>query len=152
MATATFGPRCPTPSRPPRTSCAARAGGLVCPGALRSLPQGFDLRQNRRSLSGWESAGLRRTDGKPMPRSGEATLFLPAGARGPAFLVTNNYPVIKTYNSSDAYALGVALLGDRIFGGPPIRGAWPKDEPALDMSQRQELQKRLQRLGHDVGE
>jgi membrane-bound lytic murein transglycosylase B len=117
-----------------------------------ALPEGFDFRNHRQGFSGWESLGLRRTDGKPMPRSGEATLFLPAGARGPAFLVTNNYPVIKTYNSSDAYALGVALLGDRIFGGPPIRSAWPKDEPALDMSQRQELQKRLQRLGHDVGE
>jgi len=117
-----------------------------------ALPQGFDLRQNRRSFSGWEGAGLRRVDGKSMPRSGEATLFLPAGARGPAFLITDNYLVIKTYNSSDAYALGVALLGDRIFGAPPIRGAWPKDEPTLDLRQRQEVQKRLQQLGHDVGE
>jgi hypothetical protein len=117
-----------------------------------AVPESFDFRNNRQSFSGWESLGLRRMDGKPMPRSGDATLFLPAGARGPALLVTSNYLVIKTYNSSDAYALGVALLGDRIFGGQPIRGAWPKDAPALDLSQRQEVQRQLQKLGHDVGE
>jgi membrane-bound lytic murein transglycosylase B len=117
-----------------------------------ALPQGIDLRQNRRGFAAWESAGLRRVDGKAMPRSGEATLFLPAGARGPAFLVTDNYLVIKTYNSSDAYALGVALLGDRLLGAPPIQGAWPKGEPMLDLRQRQEVQKRLQQMGHDVGE
>jgi membrane-bound lytic murein transglycosylase B len=117
-----------------------------------ALPEGFDFRNHRQSFSGWESLGLRRMDGKAMPRAGEATLFLPAGARGPALLVTANYLVIKTYNSSDAYALGVALLGDRIFGGQPLRGAWPKDEPALDMGQRQEVQRQLQKLGHDVGE
>jgi len=117
-----------------------------------ALPEGFDFRNHRQSFSGWESLGLRRMDGRAMPRTGEATLFLPAGARGPALLVTANYLVIKTYNSSDAYALGVALLGDRIFGGQPLRGAWPKDEPALDMGQRQEVQRQLQKLGHDVGE
>jgi membrane-bound lytic murein transglycosylase B len=86
-------------------------------------------------------------DGKAMPRSGEATLFLPGGATGPAFLVTANYDVIKAYNSSDAYAMGVASLGDRLMGGPPIQGTWPKDEPTLDKDQRQELQKRLSGLG-----
>jgi hypothetical protein len=87
-----------------------------------------------------------------MPRSGEAALFLPGGARGPAFLVTDNYAVIKAYNSSDAYAMGVAHLGDRLMGGGPIQGAWPKDEPMLDKDQRQELQERLAGLGLYDGE
>ncbi len=116
------------------------------------LPRGFDFRNLRQGFASWEGLGLRRADGKPMPRSGEASLFLPGGARGPAFLVTDNYAVIKAYNSSDAYAMGVAHLGDRLMGGLPIQGAWPKDEPMLDKDQRQELQERLAALGLYEGE
>jgi membrane-bound lytic murein transglycosylase B len=116
------------------------------------IPQGFDFRNLRQNFAGWQAVGLRRMDGKAMPRSGEATLFLPGGASGPAFLVTDNYNVIKSYNSSDAYAMGVAYLGDRLMGGLPIQGAWPKDEPMLDKDQRQEIQKRLAGLGFYEGE
>jgi membrane-bound lytic murein transglycosylase B len=116
------------------------------------LPEGFDFRNHRQSLTAWAGLGLRRVDGKALPRQGEAMLFLPGGARGPAFLVTENYTVIKAYNSSDAYALGVAHLGDRILGGPPIRGGWPTDEPTLDKNQRQEVQRRLAGLGLYAGE
>ncbi|HEY8565551.1 MAG TPA: lytic murein transglycosylase [Beijerinckiaceae bacterium] len=116
------------------------------------LPEGFDFRNLRQGFSGWQGLGVRRMDGAPMPRSGEATLFLPGGARGPAFLITTNYDVIKTYNQSDAYALGVAHLGDRLMGGGPIRGDWPTDEPMLDKDQRVELQKRLAGLGLYQGE
>ena len=116
------------------------------------IPQGFDFRHLRQAFAGWQQLGLRRMDGKAMPRTGEATLFLPGGANGPAFLVTANYDVIKAYNSSDAYAMGVAHLGDRVLGGHPIQGAWPKDEPMLDKDQRQELQKRLAGLGFYQGE
>jgi membrane-bound lytic murein transglycosylase B len=116
------------------------------------IPRGFDFRHLRQGFAGWQQLGLRRVDGKAMPRTGEATLFLPGGASGPAFLVTANYDVIKAYNSSDAYAMGVAHLGDRLMGGLPIQGAWPKDEPMLDKDQRQELQKRLAGLGFYQGE
>jgi membrane-bound lytic murein transglycosylase B len=116
------------------------------------LPEGFDFRNLRQSFSAWGQLGLARVDGKPLPRSGEATLFPPAGASGPAFLVTENYNVIKTYNSSDSYALGVAHLGDRIAGGPAIRGAWPVAEPVLGKDEREEVQKRLLALGLYQGE
>jgi lytic murein transglycosylase len=116
------------------------------------LPQGFDYRNLKQGFARWQTLGLRRADGKAMPRSGEATLFLPGGASGPAFLVTENYNVIKAYNSSDAYAMGVAHLGDRLLGGLPIQGAWPKSEPMLDKDQRQELQQRLAGFGFYEGE
>jgi membrane-bound lytic murein transglycosylase B len=116
-----------------------------------ALPEGFDFRTQRQAFSGWSGLGVRRADGNPMPATGEAALFLPAGARGPAFLVTANYDVIKTYNSSDAYALGVAHLGDRVFGGAAIRGAWPRSEPMLNAFQRQEIQRRLAELGFYTG-
>jgi len=111
------------------------------------LPEGFDFRNHRQGFAQWRGLGLRRVDGKPLPRSGEATLFLPGGAAGPAFLVTGNYNAIKAYNSSDAYALGVAHLGDRIAGGAPVQGAWPTHEPALSGAERMEVQKRLAALG-----
>ena len=116
------------------------------------IPDGFDYRMRRGDLSGFAGRGVRRADGKPMPRGGEALLFLPAGARGPAFLVTDNYAAIKAYNSSDAYALGVGHLGDRIYGGAPIQGDWPRSDPQLDHKQRVDLQKRLAALGYEVGE
>ncbi|MDF2687998.1 MAG: lytic transglycosylase, partial [Microvirga sp.] len=100
------------------------------------LPKDFDFRYLKLNFPQWQTVGLRRVDGKAMPRAGEASLFLPGGASGPAFLVTKNYDVIKSYNSSDAYAMGVAHLGDRLMGGQPIQGAWPK-EPMLAKDQRQ---------------
>jgi lytic murein transglycosylase len=112
-----------------------------------TLPEGFDFRHHRHGFDAWARLGLRRADGNAMLGAGEATLFMPAGARGPAFLVTENFQVIKSYNSSDAYALGVAHLGDRIYSGQPIRTAWPTNEPSLDPQQRAEVQKRLNQLG-----
>jgi membrane-bound lytic murein transglycosylase B len=117
------------------------------------LPAGIDLsgHTTRKPFSAWASAGVSRADGGEFP-AGEATLILPAGVRGPAFLVTQNFYVIKKYNNSESYALGVAHLGDRIFGGSPIQGTWPKGDRPLSKQQGIELQRRLQALGHDVGE
>ncbi len=117
-----------------------------------ALPEGFDWRFRTGTFAQWRNAGVSRADGAAMPRSGEASLFLPAGARGPAFLVTSNFAVIKRYNSSDAYALGVGHLGDRIFGGAAIAARWPVGEKQLDKGQRLEVQRHLNRLGFDVGE
>lgn len=115
-------------------------------------PEGFDWKTRSAPFSGWSRLGFRRTDGKALPHGGEATLFLPAGARGPTFLVTSNFAVIKKYNSSDAYALGVGHLGDRVTGGATLAADWPTDERQLDKDQRFELQRHLLRMGYDVGD
>ena len=73
----------------------------------------------------WAADGITRADGEPMPQSGEAALLLPAGHDGPAFLVTRNFKVIKSYNNSTSYALGVALLSDRIAGSGPLKTSGP---------------------------
>jgi lytic murein transglycosylase len=117
-----------------------------------TLPKGFDFRNHRHGFASWHRLGVRPIDRRAMAWSGEATLLLPAGRRGPAFLVTENYAVIKAYNSSDAYAIGVAHLGDRIYGGRPVAGDWPKDERLLDKDQREEVQRRLGRLGFYAGD
>jgi membrane-bound lytic murein transglycosylase B len=103
-------------------------------------------------ISAWSARGVRRVDGGALPPSGEAKLLLAGGVKGPAFLVTPNFAVIKTYNNSTSYALGVALLGDRAYGAGPLRGAWPVHDRQLSQPQTREMQTILHKLGYDVGE
>lgn len=70
---------------------------------------------------------------------------------GPAFSVTRNFNVIKRYNNSDAYALGVGHLADRIAGGGPLRASFPPDQYGLTKADRVRLQQRLGALGFDAG-
>ena len=119
------------------------------------LPAGFDVGshepQTNRSFSQWASLGIRRADGRAMPTGGDGSLFLPAGLRGPAFLITPNFKVIKSYNNSQAYALGVAVLSDRIAGAPALAAKWPTGDKPLSTAQAMEIQRHLNRLGFDVG-
>ncbi|MGO9026351.1 MAG: lytic transglycosylase domain-containing protein [Beijerinckiaceae bacterium] len=82
---------------------------------------GSHERPKERSWAFWSQQGLTRVDGGPLPANGSASLLVPAGGEGRAFLVTHNFKVIKTYNNSTSYALGVALLGDRIVAIKPAR-------------------------------
>jgi membrane-bound lytic murein transglycosylase B len=117
------------------------------------LPDGFDLAgaQGWADFSTWGSRGLTRASGGNLPRNGKAMLYLPAGVQGPALLVTENYRVIKKYNASDAYALGVAHLGDRVLGGSAIRAGWPRNEKRLSGPELMDVQRRLQAMGLPVG-
>jgi len=135
----------------------ARAGWLrdVTWGYEVILPRGFDLaahdpRQSR-PFSYWGSAGLRRADGRAMPTTGSAALMLFAGQNGPAFLMTHNFAVIKEYNRSNSYALGVAHLSDRIAGLGPLVGKWPRDQKHLSTAQVKKMQTYLNRNGFDAG-
>ncbi len=70
---------------------------------------------------------------------------------GPRFNVTSNFNVIKRYNNSDSYAIGVGHLADRITGGGPIRAEFPPDEYGLKKVDRIRLQQRLTARGYDTG-
>ena len=91
------------------------------------------------------------SDGGAIPTSGEAQLLLPAGLRGPIFLVTINFNTIRSYNNSVSYALGVGLLGDAIMGAPVSRTPWPTHDRQLAPAQIRELQASLKKQGYDVG-
>ena len=115
-----------------------------------TLPKGFDYKRSRGSFAEWAKLGVRRADSKPLPHSGPGILFFPSGANGPAFIATENYAVLKEYNNSDAYAIAVGHLADRIRGGPPIMTAWPADDHPISRDARIALQKKLAALGYKV--
>jgi membrane-bound lytic murein transglycosylase B len=77
-----------------------------------------------------------------------AALLMPAGIKGPAWLVTSNYQAIWRYNRADAYALAIGLLSDALRGAPPQRAAWPTDDPGLSRAEFVELQALLLAHGH----
>jgi membrane-bound lytic murein transglycosylase B len=120
------------------------------------LPPNFDYqladRARQMSVRQWQALGIMRAGGRPFPRSSDrAELVLPAGARGPAFLTLQNFRVIMKYNPAEAYALAIGHLADRLAGGGPLTQNWPRDERALSIAERYELQQLLARRGFDVG-
>jgi lytic murein transglycosylase len=121
------------------------------------VPPGFDYmladRSRQLPIAQWEKLGIRRPDGQPFPRPAErAYLLIPAGARGPGFLMLNNFRVIMKYNPAEAYALAIGHLADRLRGQGPFVQAWPREERALTRSERLELQQLLASRGFDVGD
>jgi membrane-bound lytic murein transglycosylase B len=114
------------------------------------VPPHFDYMQSRGSYEDWRKRGVRRADGKPFPAGGNGILFFPSGAKGPGFIVTPNYDVLKEYNNSDAYAIAVGHLADLLAGGGPFKGAWPADDRPLSRDARIALQKKLAALGYKV--
>lgn len=105
-----------------------------------------------RSLAEWQKLGVSRVGGKSFPRPGDsATLFVPAGGQGPAFVLIKNFSVIKRYNNSDFYALAVGHLSDRLRGGDDFSKAWPVDERSLTGEEKEQLQKLLAARGHYDG-
>ena len=121
------------------------------------LPPNFDYlladRSRQLTMRQWQDLGVKRAGVLTFPRLGErAYLLLPAGARGPAFLMLPNFHVIMKYNPAEAYALAIGHLADRLRGGGPLVQSWPRDERALTIAERYELQQLLARRGFDVGE
>lgn len=105
------------------------------------------------TLAQWAKLGFIRPNGKDFRNGGDrASLKLPAGSKGPGFLMTKNFFVIKKYNAADTYALGVGLLADQIAGYPGMRQKWPRPEGTLDVAEKFELQSRLKELGYYEGE
>lgn len=124
-------------------------------GAEVLLPPEFDFSRAdaavRQPASEWANEGVQSVDGAPLPPLADSSILLPAGARGPAFLVGSNFRAILRYNNSTNYALAVGLLAQRLAGGPAVQTPWPRDVPALTRSQVQALQTLLNARGFDSG-
>ncbi|MDP3084187.1 MAG: lytic murein transglycosylase [Rubrivivax sp.] len=119
------------------------------------LPSGFDVGRAdvavRQPSALWAAEGVQTRDSAPLPQFAQATVVLPAGASGPAFLVGPNFQVILRYNNSTSYALAVGLLAQRLAGGPGVQAPWPRDLAALSRQQVTALQTALNQRGFDSG-
>ncbi|MBN9669798.1 lytic murein transglycosylase [Roseibium aggregatum] len=119
------------------------------------VPSGYKGPEGRKkyaSLSTWGQRGVTKIDGGKLSGKLEAALIRPAGAGGPAFLVTRNFRALRSYNASTSYGLAIALLSELVSGGDPIKTPWPTNNPGLSRAQRLELQKLLNKNGFNVGE
>lgn len=120
------------------------------------LPAGFDYSVTegpREALQVWTDRGVRRADGLPWSaadQASSASLILPSGYTGPAFLIFPNHGAIMKYNNSTAYALGVGLLALRLGGEGPLVTPWPAETP-LSRADRITAQESLVKLGYDTG-
>ena len=124
-----------------------------------TLPKGFDCTEQgpdkARPIAEWVKLGVARVKGRPFPEDklgDPAFLVLPAGLKGPAFLATNNFSVLKLYNNSDVYAIFVGHVADMIAANAPIAfaSAWQPVE-RLPRDRIQRFQEVLVAKGHDVG-
>ncbi|SIO30614.1 lytic murein transglycosylase [Vannielia litorea] len=119
------------------------------------LPEGFDYEiageHETRTAAEWNAMGVRDIEGREVPDHGPASIRLPGGARGAAFMTFGNFMVIERYNTADAYVIAVGHLGDLIAGGKRIQSGWPREDRALTLPEREELQTRLEAAGFDPG-
>jgi membrane-bound lytic murein transglycosylase B len=121
------------------------------------LPNGFPYEEadadNAQPMAHWRALGVVPAQSNALPDDmGPGAIYLPAGWRGPAFLLFDNFKAVLTYNNADSYALAVCNLADRFRGGGAIVAAWPTDERPLLASERIAMQSDLKALGYDPGE
>ena len=131
-------------------------------GWIKGLAWGFEVRPgatvdcanegpaNQRPIADWMKQGVTRADGQPFPRDRlhqTAYLMSPGGTFGPQFLVTDNFKVLRAYNTSDLYALFVGHLSDRIAGGGDFRTPWAQIKQ-LAPKDIEEAQRRLKERGY----
>lgn len=114
---------------------------------------GEQFKEQTKTLAEWQKLGFKRPGGKNYGSSDtKAVLKILAGPQGPAFLMMKNFFVLKRYNNSDFYALAVSLLADRLAGAGGLAGSWPRPPGSLSLSDKIELQKKLQERGYYSGE
>ena len=119
-------------------------------------------RRTKQSLEQWKSLGIapvkvtakngQVTNMSNLPGTTQAALLLPAGAKGPAFLVFRNFDAIFSYNAAESYALAIAHFSDRLRGSGMFQTAWPTDDPGTSRAERRQIQQALLDRGYDIGE
>jgi len=143
---------------------ASTASMLADAGWKRGAPWGYEVRlpekfpyeqadtDTTKPIADWRALGVKTALGADLPDNAEAgAIILPAGARGPAFIVFDNFKTVLQYNNAVSYALGVCELAARIGGADAILTPWPRDEVPLVRAERLQMQRDLLVLGYDPG-
>ncbi|MGO1117585.1 lytic murein transglycosylase [Rhodovibrionaceae bacterium A322] len=124
------------------------------------LPDDFDwsllsistLPETRKTLAEWQALGVRKAGGQALPDVDiKGAIVAPAGHKGPAFMVYDNYRRIMHWNRSILYALAIGHLSDRLVGKPALVATIDSKEPRLSRQQVKELQAALGAKGFDAG-
>ena len=116
------------------------------------LPQNFPLDQAdttvEKPVKTWAQMGVKRGGNKPLPTSDDnASIVLPAGWRGPAFILYPNFKAVMNWNRSTLYALAVSILAQQLAGGPPVMQTAPEDDQPLSHDTVVDMQTKLTKLG-----
>ncbi|UXN04060.1 lytic murein transglycosylase [Bartonella sp. HY406] len=123
---------------------------VILPQSVSCALEGPD---QRKSLAEWQQLGVKRADRRNFSNTDlktPASLLMPAGRFGPAFLVTPNFYVIKSYNMSDLYAVYIGHVADGIGGTPQFFAKWQNVDVTL-RSDVLKIQQYLQKQGYDIG-
>lgn len=118
-----------------------------------TVPQDLDWSltglETTRKVSEWAKMGVRPRAGSLGPGNLPASVLLPQGRNGTAFLAYPNFNVYFEWNKSFVYVMTAAYFASRLEGGPVFDAGSPS--PALSADQMELLQRKLQARGHDVG-
>jgi lytic murein transglycosylase len=101
------------------------------------------------SVADWQARGVKGRNGALGPSGMQASVLLPQGRKGPAFLAYPNFQTLFEWNKSSVYVLTAAYFATRVEGAPAF--APGKPDEGLTIEQVKDLQRRLQGRGHDVG-
>ncbi len=118
-----------------------------------SIPKNLDWRNTgldtERKVSEWARKGVKARDGRLPGGNLRASILLPQGRYGPAFLAMPNYRVYFEWNQSFVYVTTAAYFATRLSGAPVFTAGDP--DPVLSDAEMKSLQRKLQARGYDVG-
>ena len=121
------------------------------------LPSTFDYAVtdgSKKTVNDWTALGVQPVSGQRWSTAAgflEAKLIAPGGAKGPKFLTFKNFDVLKRYNNSTSYVMGISVLADALERKPGIQQDWPRGDKLLSFNDKKALQQRLTDLGYSTG-
>lgn len=120
------------------------------------VPNNFDYGVtdgSKKTVNDWTGLGVQPVSGQRWsPEAGflDAKLIAPGGAKGPKFLTFKNFDVLKRYNNSTSYVMGISVLSDAIVRKPGIQQDWPRGDELLSFEDKKAMQQKLTLLGFDT--
>lgn len=112
------------------------------------------LEGSKKTVNDWTALGVRPIGGQRWSAEAgflDAKLIAPGGHRGPKLLTFKNFDVIKKYNNSTSYAMGITVLGEALRGKSVITTDWPRNDKPLSFEDKKSMQRKLNQLGFNVG-
>ena len=109
---------------------------------------------SKKSVAEWSALGVHPINNQNWSNAAmalDAKLIAPGGHKGPKLLTFKNFDVIKKYNNSTSYAMGITVLGEALRGNSVLKTPWPRNDKPLSISNKKSMQAKLNALGFDVG-